>query len=105
MGYNGFPAVLLDEDALYANRETKYSRIIHCEMNALNEAKQDVSDCTLYTWPFASCDRCFVHMLNAGLKRFVYPKATPEVLTRWGDALNKTKAYALEAGATMVELE
>ena len=35
MGYNGFPAGMRDNVDLYEDRPTKYSRIIHAEMNAL----------------------------------------------------------------------
>jgi len=47
-GYNGFPAKLSDDEKLYADREVKYERIIHCEMNAVLQARErvDVTHCT-----------------------------------------------------------
>lgn len=104
-GYNGFPDIMSDLVENYNNREQKYSRIIHGEMNALLFAKQDVKDATLYTYPFISCDRCFVHMLQAGINRFVAPKPTEEQLTRWGESFKKVREYAAECHAELIELD
>lgn len=64
-GYNGFPKNMPDKPEWYADRNEKYSRVIHCEMNALLSSRERVDGYTLYTYPFASCDRCAVHMLQA----------------------------------------
>ncbi len=104
VGYNGFPKGMDDTPELYANREIKYSRIVHCEMNAVLNAKQSVEGCTLYTWPFASCDRCAVHMIQAGIKTFVFPKLPVELEGRWKDSVAKTKAYFEEAGVNWREI-
>ena len=104
-GYNGFPQKMEDKVELYANREEKYSRIIHCEMNAAMYAKKDLTGCTLYTYPFISCDRCFVHMLQLGITRFVAPKATEDQLTRWGAAFERVRGYARETGVKLIEMD
>lgn len=105
VGFNGFPKDMNDNTELYANRETKYSRIIHCEMNALIFAKEVLWAYSLYTWPFLSCDRCAVHMIQAGIGRFVAPMCPPDKLERWGEALKRTKDYCLEAGVDVVEVQ
>jgi dCMP deaminase len=105
VGYNGFPKGMEDTPELYANRELKYSRIVHCEMNAVLNAKQSVEGCTLYTYPFASCDRCAVHMIQAGIKTFVFPKLPKELEGRWSESVAKTKAYFEEAGVNWREIE
>jgi dCMP deaminase len=106
VGFNGFPQNMPDADEHYSNREEKYSRIVHCEMNALLFVKdQDVHGYTLYTYPFISCDRCFVHMAQAGITRFVAPKATAEQLTRWGTAFERVRNYARETGVELIELD
>jgi len=105
LGYNGFPVLMPDNKALYNDRQEKYSRIIHCEMNALLSANSSVAGCTLYTYPFISCDRCFVHLAQAGITRFVAPVASPEQLTRWGEAFAKVRRYAAELNLEIVELE
>jgi len=72
-GYNGFAQGMDDDEKLYDNRPVKYSRVIHAEMNAAIFAREDITDCTLYTWPFAPCDRCAVHMIQFGIRRVVAP--------------------------------
>ena len=104
-GYNGFPQKMPDHPEWYANREEKYSRIIHCEMNALIFAKRDLAGCTLYTWPFLSCDRCAVHLAQAGVVRFVAPKCPDEQASRWAPIFTKTRAYLTEMGLQYEELD
>src|SRR5690242_18395881 len=58
VGYNGFPRDVEDAPERYNDRELKYKLIVHCERNALLFAKQDLSGCTLYTYPFMSCTPC-----------------------------------------------
>lgn len=105
IGFNGFPQKMRDDPALYLNREEKYSRIVHCEVNALRYVREPVDGYTLYTYPFISCDRCFVHMAQAGIVRFVAPCATAEQLTRWGPAFDRVRGYAKEMGLELIEIE
>ena len=104
-GFNGFPIRMEDIEEVYADREEKYSRIVHFEMNALLFAKESVQGTTLYTYPFISCDRCFVYMLQAGITRFVAPIPTEEQLTRWGTAFDRVRKYAIEANVELIELD
>jgi len=105
VGFNGFPQNMVDLPENYSNREEKYSRIVHCEMNALLFAKESTIGCTLYTWPLMSCDRCFVHMAQAGINRFVAPIPSADLVTRWGTAMNRVRKYIKETGGELVELD
>jgi dCMP deaminase len=105
VGFNGFPRAMYDKPEFYADRDTKLSRVVHCEINALIFAREPLHNTTLYTWPFMSCDRCVVQMLQAGVTHFVAPQPTQDQLARWGAAFIKTKAYIEECGATWKELE
>ena len=105
-GFNGFPAAMPDREEWYNNRDEKYSRIIHGEINALLFAPTPLpNDCTLYTWPFLPCDRCVVQMLQAGIFRFVAPVPTEDAISRWGEALEKTRQYIKECDGVCIELE
>lgn len=104
LGFNGFPKNMKDDSKEYANRELKYSKIVHCEMNALIHARESIEGCTLYTWPLASCDRCVVHLLQAGINRFVFPKLPKKLEKRWKESVEKTKQYINEAGKTYTEI-
>jgi dCMP deaminase len=105
VGYNGFPHRLKDTPERLNDRPTKYSMIVHCEMNAVLNAQRSVKGCTLYTWPFLSCDRCAVHMIQAGINRVVAPVLPERLYDRWLESVNKTKAYFTEAGIEIVEVD
>lgn len=104
IGYNGFPRAMEDKSIWLDNREEKYSRIIHCEMNALIQAKTDVTGCTLYTYPFLSCDRCFVHLVQAGIDVFIAPLCPPDKAERWEPAFKKVRGYAEDMGIIIHEV-
>lgn len=104
-GFNGFPRRMPDVDELYAKREDKYSRIVHCEVNAVLFAREPLAGCTLYTYPFAPCDRCVVQMIQAGITRFVFPIPSADALLRWGNALQLTKQYIQECGLDATEVK
>lgn len=94
IGYNGFARGMKDDPEMYANREVKYSRVIHAEINALLNAAQSVDGCTLYT-TIPCCDRCAVHMIHAGIKRFVWYAPTEEQAKRL--QFERTYEYLAEA--------
>lgn len=105
VGFNGFARLMSDAPELYADRPKKYSRIIHCEVNAMIHAKESLAGCTLYTYPFACCDRCVVQMIQAGICRFVFPVPTADALTRWSAAFVLTKEYINEARLLYKEVD
>jgi dCMP deaminase len=103
LGYNGFARKMKDDKRLYSDRKKKYPRIIHGEMNAVMLARRSVAGYTLYTYPFISCDRCAVHMIQAGIVRAVALAPTQEQQARWGEAFTLTRQFFAEAGVKLVE--
>lgn len=101
LGFNGFARNMRDDAELYADREQKYARIVHGEMNAIFSAKQSVDGCTLYTTPFAPCERCAVMVIQAGIRRVVTVEPSAELKERWGDALDRAASYFAEAGVEL----
>ena len=101
LGYNGFPSRLEDTEARLNNRDLKLLYTIHGEMNAVLNSPRSVNGCTLYTWPFMSCDRCAIHMIQAGIVRCVSITASPEIEERWKDSLIKTRRHFYEAGVRL----
>lgn len=97
-GYNGFPRGIEDKPELYENREEKYKRVIHCEMNAILSAREPLHGYTLYVWPFLTCEYCAKHVIQAGIKRVVAPPATDDQLTRWGESFKLALSFYEEAG-------
>lgn len=100
VGFNGFARSMQDSDELYANREEKYSRIIHGEMNAILSAHGPVSGCTLYTVPFAPCERCAVMVIQSGITRVVAPTIPDHLKERWEESLLRSQSFFHEAGVT-----
>lgn len=105
IGFNGFPRGMKDNPELYKDREKKYSRIIHSEMNALLLSHDETHQgYTLYTWPFAPCDRCAVHMIQAGIKRFVFPEMPKDKVNRWKKAIEIAEGYMQEAQCEVIKI-
>jgi dCMP deaminase len=104
-GYNGFPFCFPDDEEAYANRDLKLQRIIHAEMNAVMNAKRSVRGCTLYTWPFMTCDVCAKHMLQAGITRFVAPTTPVEIEERWRESISKALGHIKRASRPIVFLD
>lgn len=104
IGYNGFPRGMVDSDERLESREEKYSRVVHCEVNALIHAHEPLRGYTLYTYPFLSCDRCFVQLAQAGITRFVAPVCPVTKRDRWEAVFEKVRAYAEELNVTIDEI-
>jgi dCMP deaminase len=102
IGYNGFPQGMPDLPELYSNRDEKYSRIVHAEINSqIFSRDTTLKGYTLYTWPFLTCDRCCVQMIQSGIARFVAP-VLPEVYKeRWGMSMDKSQKYIKECGKVL----
>ena len=103
VGYNGFPSRMPDLPELYEDRPTKLSRVIHAEMNAILLSREVVSGYTLYC-SLAPCDRCAVHAIQAGIKRFVFPALPEEAKERWSGPLALTLQYFTECGVDWKEI-
>lgn len=79
-GFNGFPTGVLDDNALLAQREEKYQRIVHAETNALIGV--DVRRGTLYS-THCPCSSCAGLIINAGISRVVTFEPQPDMKSRW----------------------
>ena len=104
-GYNGFPAKIDDSPAELANRELKYSKIIHAERNALIFAKRDLTNCTLYTCPFFSCSQCTALVIQSGIVRFVTYKLDEDssLYARWAKDIKISRDMYYQAGIDVLE--
>lgn len=94
-GFNGFPRFLSDDPVLYADRDTKYSRTLHAELNAVLFAKK-TEGCTAYvTHP--PCAHCSLVLIQSGISRVVCSRPSDDLLERWEDSINKAKGFFAEA--------
>jgi dCMP deaminase len=104
-GYNGFPKGVRDDPELYADREIKYSRIIHCEMNAILHCHENLTGYTLYTYSFLSCERCAPHVIETGITTCVAPILPKHLEERWGESTRKTIALYREKKIEVILLD
>lgn len=104
IGLNGFPRGMKDHKEWYDDRDEKYSRIIHAEMNAMINTRENVLGCTLYNYPLLPCDRCMVQLIQAGIKTVVSIQLTDDIKARWETSLTKTRKYAEETGVEVWEM-
>ena len=104
LGFNGFPRLMPDLPEYLENREEKYSRVIHAEMNALLQAREPVQGYIMYC-SLLPCDRCLVHAAQAGIVRFIAPIETLQASARWGAAFDKTRSYARQMGLELVQYQ
>ena len=99
-GWNGFPPGADDSPDLYENRNTKYSRIIHAEMNAILGATEKCTGCVLFTWPLPPCDRCAAHIAKAGISLVIAPSDYDPA--RWGESCSLARNVLMECGVSYV---
>lgn len=101
-GYNGFPRFMSDAPELYADRETKYSRTMHAELNAVLFAKKTEGCVAYVTAP--PCNNCALVLIQSGISRVVCRSPSADLLSRWKDSLEKTKGFFAEAEVTYEEV-
>jgi len=68
IGYNGFPTGMSENQSRWDN---KSSYVVHAELNAVINAKTDISGWTVYTTMFP-CTECTKMLLQTGVSRVVY---------------------------------
>lgn len=103
VGFNGFPRGMCDHKELYDDRETKYSRTIHAEVNAVLNSSTTL-DCTAYvTAP--PCTGCALVLIQSGITRVVCSAPSGDLLTRWGDQIKKTRGFFEEVEIEYLEVK
>lgn len=92
VGFNGFPRGMCDHKELYECRETKYSRTIHAEVNAVLNSSGSLEGMTAYvTAP--PCTSCALVLIQSGVGRVVCRPPSSDLLERWGGEIKKTKGF------------
>lgn len=94
VGYNGFPRGCNDDKALYADREVKYKRVVHAEVNAILNAITAPAGAILYC-THHPCSACTAQLIQAGIERVVF--------IRNPDFDNRYRADQLEAQQLLKE--
>ena len=104
-GYNGAcRGSTADEDNRILERPEKYLWIEHAERNAIYTAARTgfrtVGATMVIT--HAPCMDCARAIIQAGIKKVIFPSPSPELVERWGDSFKKAEQLF---GECRVELE
>ena len=104
VGFNGFPRGTSDADELYADRPTKYGRVIHSEVNAILHSRDPfpLDGYSLYVVPMPPCDRCATVIIQAGIKRLVCSPPEKPKMARWEEAFVRAEEMYEEAGVEVI---
>jgi len=98
-GYNGFPRGVIDFDAKLNDREQKYPRVIHAELNAcLFLSGNAVMPLMIYVYPFTPCSQCMGAIIQVGITQVITMQATDELKARWGTSNDIAMEMAAQAG-------
>jgi len=103
-GYNGFPKSIMDSFDRLSNRDIKYEMIIHGEINAILFANQNLSGCTLYTYPFQPCSRCASVVVQAGITTVVSYECDT-INERWKTSFDLAKQIFEESEVELILLK
>ena len=96
VGYNGFPPGILDTDKRLADREMKYKLTNHAEVNALANAKFEITQMYCTHIP---CIRCAVNILAyRSIKHVKAWLPTEDYMSRWSDDVEASTRLFVEAG-------
>lgn len=101
LGYNGFPRGVKDSPMRYGDRNEKYPRVVHAELNAILNALGSVEDCTLYA-TFPPCCECAKAIIQSGIRRIVMNWSVPS--TNWQESIITANNMFQEAGIEVFSL-
>jgi len=89
IGFNGYPQNIPDDDL--DDRDKKYAKVLHAEMNAMLFAQRNLEGCTIYVWPMPPCSQCASAIIQSGIDSVRTVKATKDMYERWGDKIELTE--------------
>lgn len=96
-GYNGFPANVKDDNRL-ENRDTKNELSLHAEVNAILNAKADLTGWSLYCSE-AICTKCALVIIQAGITKVVMPSISAS--SNWYKSCENAISLFKEANITV----
>lgn len=100
-GFNGFPIGTPDAPEDYKNRDLKLSQVVHAEMNAIVNARADLTGAGMFTWPPGygpTCDRCAAHVIQSGITYIAGVHAVGDYASRWQESCERGLEHYAKAG-------
>ncbi len=103
-GYNGFPRGIEDRESDYTDREIKYTKVVHAEMNAIYNASRtgvSLEGSTMYVYGLPVCNECAKGIIQVGIKHIVMKKTYDNSESRWKDSCTLAEQLLTEADVTI----
>jgi dCMP deaminase len=100
-GHNTFPRGVDETEERLAHRPTKYAMMLHAEANAILSAGRLTKGATLYC-TLQPCSECAKLIIQAGIRKVVCIRPTPEQLERWGESFEFAQLMFKEAGVEVL---
>ena len=97
-GFNGLPAGVEDTMERLKNRALKYEMVVHAERNAVLDARQDLTGCSLYVWPLPPCAQCAAMIIQTGIASVIAPTSDNQ---RWTEKIAIAEEMFREAGVAL----
>jgi dCMP deaminase len=105
LGFNGFPRHIHDDPALYADRQAKYSYVVHAELNAILTAAEKPGGTSLYVDPFPPCAECTKAIIQSGICQIVsWELPGGEKGERWKDSFALSESMLKQANIPLYRL-
>lgn len=105
VGFNGYPSGISDEGL--DNREDKYLKIVHAEINAILFANRYLINNRLYVYPLLPCARCMAVIIQTGISK-IFVQSTAVGIAAMGRSPASYKTgleMAKEANIEIVTIE
>lgn len=97
-GFNHIPSPIQYTETQLQNREWKYPRVIHAEMDALAKiGPHNFSYPILYVTHFP-CAQCAISIVHAGIKEIYTRKVPVDMIERWGASMKLASEILTEGG-------
>lgn len=103
-GFNGLPKGIPDTDANLLDRERKYKRIIHAEVNAIDNATDSLVGCGIVVTAHP-CSACALRLINRGISTIYFLGSGLENTDRWADDMALAAELCTEAGVSLIRLD
>lgn len=96
-GYNGFPKGVSDAPDLYLDRPTKYLKVLHAEVNAVLQSRENLEGSTVYV-THKPCSNCMSVLIQSGVGRVVTYQPEEGLAERFKDSFEQSEKMAEEVG-------
>jgi len=101
MGYNGFARGI--DDCNLDDREFKYTRTIHAELNAVLSARTSVEGYHAYV-SLCPCSNCASALVQAGISKVFFSPIPDKLVERWGKSFEMSFDIFKQAGVEYFEV-